>query len=267
MVVLEVGPRDGSSADGLERILNEEVTGILVRGVYSPNAMGAVAERLGAPEVESVRPHADATELHVGQLLQWAGSERTAYHASARRFEATCERLFAGFPAYGPTIEAVLGRFSGGRPLTLATSSQGEPHIRSTIRLIHEGSFLPLHFDNQQLPFSGYDDLRPRLDTTALMSFFIPIALPLGGGDLALYSRRWTPVDNDFETPDQATRLAFDARAAARELVLPGVGDMLVFDAGRTLHEVTPVRGARPRYTIGGFVAFKKDRASLLYWA
>jgi hypothetical protein len=48
--------------------------------------------------------------------------------------------------------------------------------------------------------------------------------------------------------------------------VLPGVGDMLVFDGGRHYHLVTEVqRGTR--WTLGGFVVFSKNRDRVLYWS
>jgi hypothetical protein len=46
----------------------------------------------------------------------------------------------------------------------------------------------------------------------------------------------------------------------------PGVGDLLLFDAGRHYHRVTKVEGATSRWTMGGFLARDPGHGVLYYW-
>ena len=257
---------DPRAKDGLHRIYRKELTGLIVRRVFSPERLQAVAERLADPNLERVRPHNEARELHVGHLLQWSGSERGAYYAAARRFERVTASLFEGGLSFEDGVDAALGALAGGRPVRVATPT-GEPYSRATIRLMGRGTGLSPHFDNQQLPFPGYDELRRHIDVSTIMSFFVPIALPRAGGELVVYERWWCERDNDFSRRDLQEQLAADVRTSKCATLRPEVGDMIVFDAGRLLHQVTDVVGRAPRYTIGGFLAFSRDHKSLLTWA
>jgi hypothetical protein len=266
--IVELSSRDDpAGADALRRIGDGGLAGVLVRGAFPRHAMAAVAERLADPSIARIQPHPDAQERHVGRLLQWAGADRRGYHAEARRFEATCATLFDGWPPYRPTIEACLGALAGGRRVSLARATSGDELGTSTIRIIDDGARLPLHFDNQQIPFEGYDDLRGRVDLTGLASFFLVIQRASGGGELVLYGRTWGPSDNDFSRPDLGAILVEDARQSERRVVPLEEGDLLVFGAGRILHEVTPVAGMTPRLTIGGFLAFGAEGDEVVYWA
>src|ERR1043166_6053223 len=64
-----------------------------------------------------------------------------------------------------------------------------------------ERSSIDLHFDNQQLAFPGYDELRVLIDRSTILSFFLTIAQPAAGGQLVVYEHRWTPDDDTRQPP------------------------------------------------------------------
>ena len=82
-----------------------------------------------------------------------------------------------------------------------------------------------------------------------------------------------TPTISQSNPPSLPTICAqvhdrLEAFLAAHAAVIPRaeVGDLLVFDAGRHFHRVTPVMGARPRWTLGGFVALSRDGSCFFVW-
>jgi hypothetical protein len=44
-------------------------------------------------------------------------------------------------------------------------------------------------------------------------------------------------------------------------------GDLIVFNAGKHVHRVTPVEGSRPRLTLGGFLTVDRERTRLAFWS
>ncbi len=256
---------NSNAIDGIRSIYDREIVGILLPGAYDKSDTSAISARLDSPTVDAAQPHDRATEYHVGKLLQWSRLGDEYFHA-ARRFDETCERLFEGCPSYAQVVEGALAKFSSGLPVRVAVSATGQSYSRSTIRLMGEAASLPLHFDKQQLPFEGYEELRSRIDLTTILSFFILLRLPEKGGDLVVYEREWTSADNRFDEMDWSS-LKRAARDLPHAAVVMQEGDLVIFDAGRRLHEVTPVEGRRSRYTIGGFAAFARNGSALVYWA
>ena len=56
-------------------------------------------------------------------------------------------------------------------------------------------------------------------------------------------------------------------RDFARKVVELNAGDMVIFDSGRHVHRVSPVVGARPRVTLGGFLTADVARSRVAYWS
>jgi hypothetical protein len=113
----------------------------------------------------------------------------------------------------------------------------------------------------------AYAHLRDIARMRDSLSYFITAQAPEAGGELFLYDLDWD------DTPDDV--LALSMGPARDELLerFPGrtialaAGDMVLFTGGRIWHRVVPVRGERPRVTVGGFVAESHDGAQLFYWS
>jgi hypothetical protein len=135
------------------------------------------------------------------------------------------------------------------------------------LRILIEGGRLPLHYENETLRSPVMQALRPLLDLSTLMSFYIPLAMPLSGGILRLF--RVNCLDGGDALigrlgGDESALPYFEERGFS--VVLPRIGDLLVFDGGRWYHDVTPVVGGS-RWTLGGFLAMTRDHRDVYYWS
>ena len=116
--------------------------------------------------------------------------------------------------------------------------------------------------------------LADTLDIRCQLSWFIPLQTAEEGGELELYGldfedtrplREERPPGSDGM--DELSGLTFLVELADSMRVDPAAGDLVLFDGGRWYHRVRPVRGHRPRITLGGFLAFSRDGEELFFWS
>ena len=120
------------------------------------------------------------------------------------------------------------------------------------------------HDKHYRLPL--YEALPAAYDRTKLLSWFVVLQAPEAAGELIIYSLR----SDDPNPPLLPTRF-LDIEVLERDyerLPVPlAAGDLIIFDSGRLVHRVSPVEGARPRVTVGGFLAFTEDRGEIAFWS
>ena len=87
-----------------------------------------------------------------------------------------------------------------------------------------------------------HEQLRAISDATTQLSWYVVLALPDSGGELAIY------LDEDTTVHHR-----------------PQIGDLLLFDGGRYEHEVLPSAGAT-RITLGGFARRSLAADRLYFW-
>jgi len=259
----------GAYPDLLGDIYRRRYTGAIVRRVFEPRAMADLAARLAAGLDGMPRAVAPTFKGGLYGTPLVMGSEDLAdYLGDADRFRAAIAPLFAATGGLEQRIESVLGQISGGLPVEVARAADGRGYVPATIRVLVEGDSLPIHYENGTTRYASMKRLLPQVDAETIMSFYAPVALPEAGGILEVFTTDCSGdgdrIINDLGGPERARAVLAER---GRIEVLPGVGDLLLFDGGRHYHLVTEVRGNRARWTLGGFFAFAKHHDRILYWS
>ncbi len=259
----------GSHPDLLEDLFRRRRIGAILRGVFPEAAMSDVASRLDEG-VDGV-PRAVAPTFSgglYGRPLVMGAEDLKDYLDDAELFRSGMRGLFASLGGLEERIASQLRAMAGGRPVEVARTEEGREYLPVTFRALVEGDSLPIHYENGTAQHDSMKPLLRQIDPEALMSFYIPLTLPESGGVLEVYTTDCSGdgerIIGDLGGPEKA-KVILAERGFVE--VRPGVGDMLVFDGGRHYHLVTEVRGARSRWTLGGFFAFTKDHGRILYWS
>ncbi|MFN3201616.1 MAG: hypothetical protein ACE366_24650 [Bradymonadia bacterium] len=186
------------------------------------------------------------------------------YGQAAHSHAATMARVFGDLE---PTaqINRLFSGMSGGRPAAPARFDAEVPWSPYTVRALGTGQQIYSHHDMHYW-LSVYERLPEDLDRTSLLSWFVTVQAPEDDGQLTVYGL-W---GSDPNPPMLPTRFldtqALEERFGKHTFDLRA-GDLLVFDSGRHVHRVTPVKGVRPRLTLGGFMTLSKDRGRSAYWS
>lgn len=247
-------------------------TGVVVRGAL-PGAQ-ALADRINDAGLADL--WASPNQGMPGGELKVIGEAATPtfskmqgpsveqYGDAARSHAATMARVFGELE---PTdrINQLFSGLNGGRPAGPARFDGDLPWSPYTVRALGPGQQIYSHHDLHYW-LAVYQRLPEALDRTSLLSWFITVQAPQGGGDLTVYGL-W---GSDPNPPMLPTRFldtqALEARFGKHAFDLRA-GDLVVFDSGRHVHRVTPVTGDRPRLTLGGFMTLDRDRTRAAYWS
>jgi hypothetical protein len=264
----------------IAEILEGTRQGLIIRDVYSPEQVAVIAGRLerGEPGLAAdpfrKSAHlADPPRIY-GRTLNNCAADLGQYCADGAEFRLRCRELFRDVPDFEERMTEIFGALTGLPVEVPAGPEPGQIYAPSTIRLLPRGHGITPHADN-----SLYD--KPQawhlstLTEPALLSFFLTLSLPQSGGELVVYALEWGDFRPGSDTANRLhvargeTTLIGDAAAHVRTFASmsfkPAVGDLLIFDAGRYFHEVTP--GDSARCTIGGFMAPSRDNQRLYYWS
>ncbi len=254
--------------DLIGEIYGRRCVGAIVRQVFDQGRMADLAAHLAAG-IEGM-PRAFAPTFKgglYGTPLAVSSEDLGNYLDDAERFRSGIAPLFASVGGLEPRVEAILGRVAGGLPVELARAPDGRGYLSASVRVLVEGDSLPIHYENGTIRGASMKALLPLVDTETIMSFYIPVALPEAGGVLQLFTTDCSGdgdrIIGELGGPDRARSILAERGCID---VLPGVGDMLVFDGGRHYHLVTEVRRG-VRWTLGGFLAYARDHGRLLYWS
>lgn len=264
--------------DLLNDMRAEKIDVLYVRGVYSPEMMAAICERLDHNYAGMQRTFQEDANPEVKQHsiygfsitpsnLHKNGPPLDDYLAAAARFRPDCRRLFEGYPDYETTIVDNFRKLGGGRDITLPATRDGRHYSPSTVRFIPDGCQIPIHVGNYFLHQPVSAPLVELVDTSVQISFFVTVALPGSGGELYVYDLLY----EDPRTPRDRignVDLAVVERNFRRETHAPGVGDLFIFNGGKYYHRVAHVQAAphERRWTIGGFLAFAKSDPCIYFW-
>lgn len=249
----------------LAEIIAGQRLGVIVRSVFDPALLAFVVAELERGALTATRVEHYGGRQY-GRALVISPDDLTEYFAESQRVRDVFARLFA--PAgYEPRIREVLSLLGPGNDVVPPTSRTGEMYGPTTIRVLGQGGAIDLHCENETARFPAMKDLGPRIREQ--VSFYIPLALPEEGGELHIYGARFDAAAGASLARMDRKRAETIRFAESRGDIVarPGVGDMIIFDAGRYYHRVTPVVGPCARWTMGGFVAPAVDRSALYYWA
>jgi len=258
----------GRCGDVIGDMFTRRCAGAIVERVFAPSMMTELATtiRRGVPGL----PRATAPTFSGGLFgvpLVLSGEDLNDYLVAAEEFRVAIEPLFVSVGGLEARLRDTLAQLAGGRVVEVARAEDGRAYLPASIRVLVAGDSLPIHFENGT---KKYDSMRPllaRVDATTIMSFYLTVELPEDGGTLQYFSTDCLGdgdrIIGDLGGPEKA-RAVLGARGYID--VLPGVGDLLVFDGGRNYHLVTEVlRGTR--WTLGGFLALTKEHERVLYWS
>lgn len=261
-----------------ESICRGEYDVALLRGVFPRATMEAVLERIAAGDHGLTVSPQSSRDLSVPQVTIFGhsitpndldrgdpGELRRRYHRTALEFRERCHALFAGFEDYESRIRELFGRIGGGRAPRVPVDAEDKLFTPSTIRRVTPGAEMNLHVGNYFLTTPAYEHLSTLLADLDQLSFFIPLSPPESGGAIEVFELTWqdprTPLrpSGDVDAPIVERSMRYEPFA-------PDKGDMFLFNGGRFYHRVDHVVGARPRWTIGGFLSLARDPAVAYYW-
>jgi hypothetical protein len=134
----------------------------------------------------------------------------------------------------------------------------------TTLRAHAESGYLPAHFDNEQRLRPAYRHLRTLVELN-MMSFVLVLAEPQAGGALEVFDLCVEPEDARLLSDDSVTVRPDVSLLESVSFSLPA-GTLIVLDSGRYLHRLTPVLGARKRWTACSFMARARARAATYCW-
>lgn len=274
----DIGRQPELASRGIDDLYAGAVDVILAHGALDADLLAAIGERLdaSADAADWARPNVRMPVEDL-QLLGTdtpatptyaapRGATLDAYLASASRHAAQAAAVFPARFDIDGAISAMLARFAGGRPVQVATASDGRRYVPFTIRRLVEGRQIGIHHDHHY-SLDLYRELGAQLDTRTLLSFVVTLRTPVAGGELFVYGA----TSDETDLPRLPNGFAYDLPAIEsryeRARIVPGVGDLFLLAAGRCLHRVGPVVGPRARITLGGFLALDAAHQRVLYWS
>jgi hypothetical protein len=271
MRLLEVEASElGQHPDALSAIFEGRLTGMVIRGAFPRDALGAVVQRLeqGNFGLEKLRSEHFKGETY-GRVLIVGDRDLGDYFREAARFRAACVALFAGAPAFQERLEELLAQVAGGRTVGVPAGPEGAPYAPATIRGLPEGGQIDLHCENETVDFPPMWHLARQLHARNQLSFYVVLAVPESGGELVIHNARFAEGPGEqLSRMERTGTAALDAIAPYGQVIpRTAIGDLLIFDSGRHFHRVTPVAGRRKRWTMGGFLARSTDEKAVYYWS
>jgi len=265
--MLDIAADDLAEHPGLlDAIFDDRRLGAVVRGVFPREAMEALVDPIAAGTTDLPR----LTSEHYGgasygQMRIVSPADLSSYFAHAARMRG----LTAGGVGVEERFVEVFRALADGRAVELATGKDDATYAPLTIRVVERGGSIAVHCENETVRFPAMAHLATRIDARDQISFYTPLRLPEIGGELCVYPlRHGEPSGEPFRHMPRSFAQIGDTLAQLSPIIPKvGVGDLLLFDAGRYYHGVTPVEGARARWTMGGFLARAQDKERVLFWS
>lgn len=196
------------------------------------------------------------------RTLVGVGHQLDRYFDDARVFKTECDRLFEPEDSFQSRLENLLIKISGDRQVSVPQGPSGQLYSPVTIRRVDPGGAIAPHCESLYFEAKNpeFHHLHQLAEEATQFSFFMPMTLPEAGGNLMLYDLDWE--ESDIQT--SLTRLKSEKPSTQ---VRVGVGDLIIFDAGRIWHCISKVEGSKPRFTIGGFICFSPDDRTVYYFS
>jgi hypothetical protein len=266
---LEIGAGEaGRHPDALDRLRGGELQALLVHGVYGAADLARTVERLERREpafLQTWFPEKFRSWFY-GRNLNLADPALPGYFEEAALFHAQLEVLFAPAPGIAGRVGGLLAQLDHGRPFLPAPGPRpGTHYMFTTFRAHLEGGFIPAHVDNEQRLRASLRHLSTQLELHTL-SFVLALTLAEAGGALEVFDFVVAPEDARMLSDDRAAGEKPDVtRLASVSFRLPP-GTLILLDSGRYLHRLTPLQGARKRWTACSFFALSRDRAANCCW-
>ncbi len=253
--------------DALEWIRQGDLHAVVLHDVFPPEVLRAVVdcfERHDPPFLKTSFPEKFRAFFY-GENLNLADPDLRDYFREAAHFHQQLQSIFP--PGMGVTdhLAKVLASLDGGRPFLAPPGPQpGEHYMFTTVRCHLPGGYIPPHLDNEQALRPSYRHLRTLVEPH-MLSFVLAFTMPEAGGALEIFNYRSEPADGVLMNDDRAAARPDIGQLESVSLRLPP-GAMIIVDSGRYLHRVSPVEGARNRWTACSFMALSRTRDAMYCW-
>jgi hypothetical protein len=267
--ILEIDARRAREhRDAFARMRGGDLDGVLVRDVYPPDVLSRVVERLerhDPPFLKTSFPAPFKSEFYGRNLnLTHPDLRGRGYFAEAARFHDDLAALFRPSPEPVAHVGDILAALDAGRPFRAPPGpAPGECYMFTTLRVHHEGGFIPPHCDNEHALRPAYAHLLTLIEPH-LMSFVLALTQADGGGALEVFDLRFDTTARSLMNDDRARPI--DTTGVASVTFRLSAGAMIVLDSGRYLHRVTPVIGPRKRWTACSFMARSRAGDATYCW-
>lgn len=253
-------------AHAFDRIRGGDLQAVIVHGVYSPEMLEPVVAQLesNAPGFMQTWFPEKFRSWFYGRNLNLAEPSLAGYFDEAAQFTRQLEALFPAGEGIAARVAGVLASLDHGSPFVAAPGPlPGQHYMFATLRAHQESGYIPAHFDNEQALRPSYAHLRSAVELH-MVSFVLTLQMAESGGALQVYDCRCEPVDAVPISRDGVPKPRVEGLASASFRVPPGA--MIILDSGRYLHRVSPVEGARKRWTACGFMALSRRHEAMYCW-
>jgi hapalindole-type alkaloid chlorinase len=250
----------------LLQMLDGQILGVIIKRAFSPAFLEQLRQTLEHSSTIGRIAIEHYQGWQYGRTLVISKPDLQEYFTEAKRLRTTLQT--AGLHFEQQLLEQ-LTVIAAGLPISPPLGPYQDPYGLSTVRIVQPGGEIHLHCENETAHFAPVSHLASVLDLRSQLSFYAPLALPEGGGQLHIYHVRHGEASgaplrsmnrSDASTLQYVEQYGFT-------LALPEVGDLLIFDAGRHYHRVSAITGTHPRWTMGGFIARARQQQSLHYWS
>jgi hypothetical protein len=262
---------DARDADAHPKVFDQlragELQAVIVHNVYPPELLEAVVARLERHEPAFLQTWFPEKfrSWFFGRNLNLTDPRLPGYFDEAERFHAQLEALFPPGLGIAAHVGGLLGSLDGGKAFVSAPGPlPGTQYMFTTLRAHAESGYLPAHFDNEQRLQASYRHLSTLVERNTL-SFVLVLAQPEAGGALEVFDLCVEPEDARMLNDDRARERPDVSRLESVSFRLPP-GSLIVLDSGRYLHRLTPVQGARKRWTACSFMARARSREATYCW-
>lgn len=267
---IDVGDLD-AHGDLIESIYAAERSGVVVRNALPAEYLAPAVARMSGAELPWEAPNKGMYGGEIRTIGAAAtptftflrGPTAEFYRASAAQHAAQVAQIHAQDPT--PIIQDRLSRLFGGRPAAPPPFESGLDWLPFNHRALDPGVQIYTHHDNHY-GLSVYEQMPADLDRSGLLSWFITLQPAQAGGQLIVYGL-WGSDPNPPVLPTRFLDTAAIEARFGRAVLDLRAGDLIVFDAGRHVHRVSPVEGTAPRLTLGGFLTLAQDRSRLAFWS
>jgi hypothetical protein len=251
----------------LTQMRAQDIDAIIVKQVYDRATCDAISAHLEAGRHELLKTDFPAkfAAFFYGINLNLAHPDLREYFAESQRFRDGLSRLFPGELDLESRVTRLLSSLDMGCEYGAAPAPDpGSSYMFTTLRAHLPGGYIPPHFDDEQAERPSYRHLLS-LVQKKLFSFVLAFSQGDEGGALEIFN---------IQPQQHGQRIAVGDRNAAKP-DLDSVekvsfrldpGDMIIFNSGRNLHRVTPVVGAKIRWTACSFMAESRSPGRVYCW-
>lgn len=264
-------PWDAVDGDLISNIYDAGRTGVVVRGAFPEDLRAATVERLNGDlkwdfpnqgmRGGEIRVIGDAATPTFTALR---GPSVERYGDNAAQHGGRANAVFGDPVVATRTVAERLSALFGGRPAAPPAFDDSVSWAPFNVRALDPGEQIYSHHDDH-FGLAVYEKMDATLDRSTVLSWFVTLEAPESGGELVIYGL-WGSDPNPPMLPTRFLDTAALEAGYHKHVCDLRAGDLIVFDAGRHVHRVTPVEGDRARLTFGGFLTVDPERSRLAFW-